>query len=130
VPDGTVEKKCIPAATHEQICPIDWLAIDASLKRVREHVEIGRGLPALARLAGPVRPLARLAAAVILFITRFLTNRQSAYNVAGLTAFHQLAEGIRRMHLSYNDQIQRLEKQLMTLRREQSRRNASPPSAD
>jgi hypothetical protein len=121
-PARAEENKNCQTKAREQICPVDWLAIDASLKRVRQHVEIGAGLPELARLAGPLRPLARLAAGVILFATRFLTNRQSAFNIAGLTALHQLAEGIRRMHLSYNDQIQRLEKQLMLLRQEQSRK--------
>jgi hypothetical protein len=105
----------------EAIYPIDWLAIDASLTRVRQHVEIGRGLPELARLKTPFRHLARVAAGAILFVGRFLTNRQSAYNIAGLTALHQLAEGIRRMHLSYNEQIKRLERQVMALRQELSK---------
>jgi hypothetical protein len=104
---------------REQISSVDWLAIDASLTRVRQHVEIGGSVPELSRLKGPVRHAARLVAAVILLVSRFLTNRQSAFNIAGLTALHQLAEGIRRMHLSYAHQIQRLEKQLSQLRKQQ-----------
>jgi hypothetical protein len=117
--DSAATEAADSSVACEQIFSVDWLAIDASLNRVRQHVEIGRGVPKLSRLKGPVRYTARLVAAAILLVSRFLTNRQSAYNIAGLTALHQLAEGIRRMHLSYSDQIQRLEKQLNQLRKQQ-----------
>jgi hypothetical protein len=110
----------------EQTCSVDWLAIDASLTRVRQHVEIGREVPELVRLKTPVRQLARVVAAVVLIVSRFLTNRQGAFNIAGLTALHQLAEGIRRMHLAYTDHIQRLEKQIAALQQEQERWTRSP----
>jgi hypothetical protein len=109
----------------EQTYSVDWLAIDASLTRVRQHVEIGRGVPELTRLKTPVRQLARAVAGAVLFVSRFLTNRQAAFNIAGLTALHQLAEGIRRMHLAYMDHIQRLEKQIATLQQEQERSTRS-----
>jgi len=111
-----------PATTNgtaqNQPCGINWTTFEASLEQARQHVEIGRELPQLGRLKGPFRHLGRMAAAFVLYLSRFLTNRQSAFNSAGVTAIQQLADSAKKMHFSNVEQIRRLENQLGALRQQ------------
>lgn len=76
---------------------LNWPAITASLESAEQHAHIGRRIPPLAAWRGIMRPPARLAARMLLYLSRFLTDSQTQLNVSLLGAVRALAEGVGRM---------------------------------
>jgi len=76
---------------------LNWPAILASLESAEQHAHIGRRIPPLAAWRGMMRLPARLAARIVLYLSRFLTDSQTQLNVSLLQAVQALAEGVRRL---------------------------------
>jgi hypothetical protein len=74
---------------------VNWTAWPDLLRPAADHAAIGDELPRLGRLPAPARWAGRLAAGVVYALSRVLTKRQKAYNLAMLTALSALAEKVR-----------------------------------
>lgn len=71
----------------------NWLEVKARLKVGAGLAQLG-ALPLLPRFHGLARQLALAASRVILFLTRFLTSRQTDFNVCLLDALREMGEAL------------------------------------
>jgi SAM-dependent methyltransferase len=85
-----------PAQNHRG-GSLNWPVILASLESAEQHAQVGRRIPPLAAWRGIMRPPARLAARIVLYLSRFLTDSQTQLNVSLLHAVRALAEGVHRL---------------------------------
>jgi hypothetical protein len=78
-----------PVALAARPCAASEL-VRASLLRAREYADIGCAVPELSRFRGAQRHLGRVVARIVLFFSRFLTNRQREFNKAVLSSLRCL----------------------------------------
>jgi hypothetical protein len=71
----------------------NWLEVKARLKIGAGLAQLGT-LPLLPRFHGVQRKLALAASRIILFLTRFLTSRQTDFNVCLLDALREMGEAL------------------------------------
>jgi hypothetical protein len=86
-----------------------WGTIAGSLAQVEAKADIGNAVPEMSRFGGPIRLLARSAARVVLFLTRFLNNRQRECNLAVRDCLYNLATGIREVDHGYAQRLRAVE---------------------
>jgi hypothetical protein len=78
-----------PVASAARPCAASEL-VRASLLRAREYADIGCAVPELSRYRGVKRHIGRVVARIVLFCSRFLTNRQREFNKAVLSSLRCL----------------------------------------
>jgi hypothetical protein len=84
----------IPLATRSSaVWSFNWLEVKARLKIGAGLAELG-ALPLLPRFHGLQRRLAQAAARGILYLTRFLTSRQTDFNLCLLDALREMGEAL------------------------------------
>lgn len=89
----------------------NWLEVKARLKIGSGLAKMG-ALPLLPRFHGLRRRLALAAAHVVLYLTRFLTGRQSEFNVCLLDALRDMGEALHTVEtrlVQQQEQIRQLE---------------------
>lgn len=89
----------------------NWLEVKARLKIGSGLAQLGAA-PLLPRLHGVQRKLALFASRIILYLTRFLTSRQSDFNVCLLDALREMGESLHSVEtrlVQQQDQIRLLE---------------------
>jgi hypothetical protein len=74
---------------------LNWAAWSEMLRPAADHAAIGDELPRLGRLPAPARWVGRMAARFVYGVSRVLTKRQKAYNLAMLNAVSALAEKVK-----------------------------------
>ncbi len=83
-------------------------------RAAEKDARVGQKIPSFASFRRPLRPIARLTARIVLYLSRFITDRQSDYNIALLRTVAALGEA-----------VDRLEREaLEAQRREQPRKGA------
>lgn len=84
----------IPLTTRgASVWAFNWLEVKARLKIGTGLAQLG-AVPLLPRFHGIQRQLALAASRVILFLTRFLTSRQTDFNVCLLDALREMGEAL------------------------------------
>lgn len=83
----------------------NWLEIKDRLKIGAGLAQLG-GAPLMARFHGIKRRLALAASRIVLYLTRFLTSRQTDYNVCVLDILREMGEAL---HISETRLIQQQE---------------------
>jgi hypothetical protein len=105
-----------------------WHDAKLSLKAAEQFADVGLQLPELARLRGwmgfPARVLARLLARCVLYLSRFLTNRQRQFNVCTLDTIHHLQEVVRRLEQTQRASMQGISRHLQRQPEEANRLQA------
>ncbi|HTU16732.1 MAG TPA: hypothetical protein VMG10_01615 [Gemmataceae bacterium] len=81
------------AARGASVWTFNWLEVKARLKIGAGLAQLG-AVPLLPRFHGMQRRLALAASRVILFLTRFLTSRQTDFNVCLLDALREMGEAL------------------------------------
>lgn len=81
------------AARGPSVWSFNWLEVKARLKIGAGLAQLG-AVPLLPRFHGIRRKLALAASRVILFLTRFLTSRQTDFNVCLLDALREMGEAL------------------------------------
>jgi hypothetical protein len=81
------------AARGASVWSFNWLEVKSRLKIGSNLARLG-AVPLLPRLHGIKRQLALVAARVILVATRFLTSRQTDFNVCLLDALREMGEAL------------------------------------
>ena len=81
------------AARGSSVWTFNWLEVKARLKIGAGLAQLG-AVPLLPRFHGIQRQLALAASRVILFLTRFLTSRQTDFNVCLLDALREMGEAL------------------------------------
>ena len=89
-------------------------AFDASSVRpmidlANSFADIAANLPPVHRFRGVIRRLARLAARLVLTVSRFITDRQRAFNQLTTRSLSTLADGLERSTAGLADQVRALE---------------------
>jgi hypothetical protein len=88
---------------------LDWGLITAKLHIAEKNAAVGQNVPKLKRFPGPIRVVARLLAAAILYPLRMVTNPQREFNVAMLAAVQALKDGVRQMEKAHQQSLAKLE---------------------
>ena len=84
----------IPLTTRgSSVWSFNWLEVKTRLKIGAGLAQLG-AVPLLPRFHGIQRQLALAASRVILFLTRFLTSRQTDFNVCMLDALREVGEAL------------------------------------
>jgi hypothetical protein len=81
------------AARGPSVWSFNWLEVKARLKIGAGLAQLG-AVPLLPRFHGMQRQLALAASRLILFLTRFLTSRQTDFNVCLLDALREMGEAL------------------------------------
>lgn len=81
------------AARGASVWSFNWLEVKSRLKIGSNLAQLGT-MPLLPRLHGIKRQVSLLAARVILFMGRFLTSRQTDFNVCLLDALREMGEAL------------------------------------
>ncbi|MGH7173077.1 MAG: hypothetical protein ACRELF_19585 [Gemmataceae bacterium] len=102
----------IPLTTRgPSVWSFNWLEVKARLKIGAGLAQLG-AMPLLPRFHGLQRRLGLAAARAILFLTRFLTSRQTDFNVCLLDALREMGEALHSVEsrvLQQQEQIRLLE---------------------
>jgi hypothetical protein len=85
----------------------NWLEVKSRLKIAAGLAQLGV-LPLLPRFHGLKRRLALAASRVILYLTRFLTTRQSDFNVCALDALRGMGEALHAVETRVVEQQERI----------------------
>jgi O-antigen chain-terminating methyltransferase len=97
--------------------PVDWKRINAHLDHAEIHAQVGTVVPALARLGGMKRRLARLAARAILALAQVVTRVQRQFNIATLSALRDLRSASRQLNEQMAQEYTSLQSQVLALER-------------
>jgi len=88
---------------------LDWGLLTAKLRIAEKNAAVGQKVPKLLRYPGPLRMVARLLAAVILYPLKMITNPQREFNVATLVALQALKDGVRQMEKVHQHSLAKME---------------------
>lgn len=87
---------------------IDWSRLTTLLQRAEAHACMGKDVPSFAHFRGPLRMVARWTARLVLYLARFVTGPQRAYNLALVQAIQSLSADLRRMEQEWTNRACRL----------------------
>ncbi|MCI0463776.1 MAG: FkbM family methyltransferase [Gemmataceae bacterium] len=73
---------------------VEWLAVTTALRQAEGHAGIGEQVPALPRYRGPLRPLARAVARLVLRLAGIVTIPQRQYNRSLVDSLQRLVDGL------------------------------------
>ncbi len=88
---------------------LDWGLITAKLHIAGKNAGVGLNVPKMKQFPGPLRVVARLLGAAILYLLRMITNPQREFNVATLVALQALKDGVRQMEKVHQQSLAKLE---------------------
>jgi hypothetical protein len=95
----------VPVAAY----PLEWEACRDHLEQAHKNAHLGRTLPAMAGLPGPVRRLATRLLELVLSTFRFLIQPQRTYNTEVLDLLRGLQHNVRQLELIQRVNLERLE---------------------
>jgi hypothetical protein len=105
---------------------LDWGIITANLGIAEKNALVGKHVPDMKRLPGPIRVVARLLGGCFLYVLRIITNPQREFNHAVLITLRSMHDGIRQLEKTHQRALNDLkDRQLDEIRKsleEQQRR--------
>jgi hypothetical protein len=106
---------------------LNWLEVKGRVRGATDLAEAGLP-PGLNRAPGVRRWLAGLLSRVVLRVTRFITSRQTGYNVALLDLVRDTAEALHEVETRLREQEERVRQLEATLAQVQLGRAGTPPA--
>ena len=88
---------------------LDWGLITSKLHVAERNAFVGKHVPKMKRLPGPIRVVARLLAAALFYPLKIITNPQREFNLATLGALIALRDGVRQLEKTSQQSLADLE---------------------